>query len=527
MKTRTAGLTAACAAALALGALSSTALADGVRAYGPIPSPNTGEGEFGARPHGLVAAEGAIWFTQFRDDEIGRLDPISGAIVDIPLPDSPAGRSSRRRPRGIVHDAARNRLWWTEFSAGRIGWLDPRSASPAVMEVDVEERGPNGIALGPDGKLWVSLRTTGELLRFDPDNGTQTRYSLIGGDGSVLGLEDVGVDAAGRVWAAALDDDAIYFLDPATADPGVPGSGVARYPVGAPVAISVAPNGRVWTGAVKFRFLVRLQPSALVPGSGTDGITGFGVDANPHGVLADNSGAWFADYGSSLDLSVTSTGGASVGRFDLGSNEVEVFPLLPGSVPDLHPQRIVKDAAGDIWVTETKANRISVLDLGATSVPGATPVTSEKVALPNTPLPAAPVGPGATAPGVKKTRVRVLRLKATRNRVRQAGRRVPGRTIRVKGLVRPKAGARARRSVLVQRRVVRRVRVQRGGTLRTVSRVRWATVKRATVRPRNGSFQVALRSPRAERVRVRVLAKPGFLPGRSKIVRVRAVPGRR
>ena len=80
--------------------------------------------------------------------------------------------------------------------------------------------------------------------------------------------------------------------------------------------------------------------------------------------------------------------------------------------------------------------------------------------------------------------------------------------------------------MLIQRRVVRRTRVRRGGRLVTVRRVRWATAKRVAVRQRNGSFRATFRSRRAERLRVRVLAKRGFLPGRSKVVRVGALPRR-
>lgn len=516
MSRRLNGFIAAAAAAVAAGAMAGSAMGQvALREYGPIPSPTIGQpGEFGARPHDVEAAAGAIWFTQFRDGQIGRLDIASGAITEYNLLPPLPGRSNRPEPREIALQPGTGLLWWSEFSGGRISYINPAAPGTPVSE-DVGDTGPNGLAFAPDGSLWVSLRKTNQLLRRAPD-GTKTVYNLPTADPNP-GFEGVAV-GAGKVWVAAIDDGdgnlkgAVYAMD-LNANPSAPGS--IRYPLnGAPITLSFDPAGNLWTGAITIRSLVRLVPGQLVPENPFDGIDRFPLGTvYPHGVLAGADQVWFADYGNELLLEKQSVGGNGLGVLTPSTNTVTRY-TLPASVPtDPKVQRLAFDPAGNVWFTETKGNRIGVLDTGPLDIPGAVPLN---------PTSSATVTPGAVPlpPGTRfRATLSAKRLRATR------GPRPRPFTAKVllAGKATPVGAARTGRAVKLQ--VQKRVTLRRraGGRVRVTRPLRWVDTRRATLNRRTGAFSFRITQPKAARYRVAVLPRPGLKGAVSRAVRVRAL----
>jgi virginiamycin B lyase len=88
-----------------------------------------------AEPFGVtIGPDKAVWFTEFMNDSIGRLDPGSGAIVEYRLPEH------HEFPTSIV--AADGALWFLELS----GFLGRMSLNGEVTEISVPTPSPNSVS---------------------------------------------------------------------------------------------------------------------------------------------------------------------------------------------------------------------------------------------------------------------------------------------------------------------------------------------------------------------------------------------
>jgi virginiamycin B lyase len=151
----------------------------------------------GANPHGITAGpDGALWFTEFNSNKIGRIDlsgavrefgPVSGSPDRIatgpdgnlwftePFPfDSRIGRitpggvitefplSGGSQPRDIVAGPDGN-LWFTEYGAGQLASITP---SGVITEVQSVRGGPWGIGRGTDGTIWLTQIDGNRVARF-------------------------------------------------------------------------------------------------------------------------------------------------------------------------------------------------------------------------------------------------------------------------------------------------------------------------------------------------------------------------
>lgn len=84
-----------------------------------------------AQPFGItIGPDNAIWFTEFHNDSVGRLDPFTGAIVEYAL------RSPHRFPTSIV--AADGALWFLDLT----GFLGRVSTRGDVTEMSVPTPSP-------------------------------------------------------------------------------------------------------------------------------------------------------------------------------------------------------------------------------------------------------------------------------------------------------------------------------------------------------------------------------------------------
>ena len=111
------------------------------------------------RPGGIVAGpDGALWFTEFVGDRIGRIT-ITGEITEFPLPDGSAPEGIAAGPDGV--------LWFTEGDANRIGRI---STSGTVTHVALPSgSGPAAIAAGPDGAMWFTASGSDRIGRIAGD----------------------------------------------------------------------------------------------------------------------------------------------------------------------------------------------------------------------------------------------------------------------------------------------------------------------------------------------------------------------
>lgn len=86
----------------------------------PVPTPNSG-------PLGMrIAADGALWFTEFFANKIGRLNITTGTITEYPVPASGFG------PAVMRAETEDRYLWFTALEGNGIGRVDEQTGDVVV-----------------------------------------------------------------------------------------------------------------------------------------------------------------------------------------------------------------------------------------------------------------------------------------------------------------------------------------------------------------------------------------------------------
>jgi virginiamycin B lyase len=126
----------------------------------------TGAGVDG--PLGMVAGgDGGLWFLNFGDSSIGRLDPTTRAVTAHVVDDLPTQ---------LVLGPA-DVLWFLDADTGDYGTV--ATDGTLTRYDDPRVRAPSYLALGPPGTgLWIADGYARRLVNIDPDDGTATGYRL-------------------------------------------------------------------------------------------------------------------------------------------------------------------------------------------------------------------------------------------------------------------------------------------------------------------------------------------------------------
>jgi virginiamycin B lyase len=192
--------------------------------------PGSSPGTFGATA--IVAGpDGAMWFTQFSANAIGRVDA-GGQVTQFALPSGGGPSQIVAGPDGA--------LWFTESNAGRVGRI---TTTGEASEFQLGPRSePVGIAVGPDGALWVTEKRASKIVRLAPA-GDRTVFPLapgieptaiVAGPGGLWfteGWKGFGSRGANKLGRIAVNGTVKQFRVP------------ARFGTG---EIAVGPEGRVW-----------------------------------------------------------------------------------------------------------------------------------------------------------------------------------------------------------------------------------------------------------------------------------------
>ena len=106
----------------------------------------------------VVGPDGIVWFTPSFLSFVGRLDPQSGVVTEIPTVGA---------PRNITVSVDGS-VWFTELLEDRIGRLEPTTNQVTEFQLaaDVE---PVDIAAAPDGSLWFTQSRAGNIARITAD----------------------------------------------------------------------------------------------------------------------------------------------------------------------------------------------------------------------------------------------------------------------------------------------------------------------------------------------------------------------
>ncbi|MDB5804866.1 MAG: streptogramin lyase [Betaproteobacteria bacterium] len=111
------------------------------------------------------------FFTDFRQQEIGRIDAKTGKVTLYTIPTK--GASPRR---GSMDD--RDRLWFGEYRGHKIGMLDTKTEDIKEWTVPTPFSAPYDVVLDRTDHAWTGSMTTDRVARLDIKTGKFTEYLL-------------------------------------------------------------------------------------------------------------------------------------------------------------------------------------------------------------------------------------------------------------------------------------------------------------------------------------------------------------
>ena len=112
-----------------------------------------------------------LWFMEFQDNYIGRIDAKTGALS---LFRAPTDRARNRR--GVMDD--QDRLWFAEYRGNKIGMFDTNEQTFKEWSLPTPWTGPYYPVVDRNGEIWTGGMTTDRVVRLDPKTNKSTEYML-------------------------------------------------------------------------------------------------------------------------------------------------------------------------------------------------------------------------------------------------------------------------------------------------------------------------------------------------------------
>ncbi len=112
-----------------------------------------------------------VFFTDFRQSHIGRIDAKSGEVelFEIPTPASAPRRGSMD---------GQDRLWFGEYRGDRIGMFDTRTSLFREWQIAPKWSSPYDVATDRNGEAWTGSMLSDRITRLNPATGDAINYLL-------------------------------------------------------------------------------------------------------------------------------------------------------------------------------------------------------------------------------------------------------------------------------------------------------------------------------------------------------------
>lgn len=112
-----------------------------------------------------------VYFTDFRQRHIGRLDAKTGQIdlYETPTPGSAPRRGSMD---------AQDRLWFGEYRGDRIGMFDTKKEEFREWQIPPKWSSPYDVIVDRNGEAWTGSMLSDQVTRLDPVTGETINYLL-------------------------------------------------------------------------------------------------------------------------------------------------------------------------------------------------------------------------------------------------------------------------------------------------------------------------------------------------------------
>ena len=259
-----------------------------------------------AMPHDVIVdGDGMVWYSDFGDQFIGRLDPKSGKVTDFSIPELKKGF-----PRGTLDlqsDKDQN-LWVSLMYQGGIAKFDRKAEKFTVYPVPKEWQGNHTqqSMVSPtnshvDGKVWTNNQDTHSIYRVDVTTGEYENLGefKIPGENRTINAYGIPSDSQNNLYLLEFGANNIGRIDAKTKE----------FKIYSTIAQGTRPR--------RGRF-----------------------DAQDR--------LWFAEYGAN-----------GVGMLDPKSGQIQEWQL---PIPWSAPYHVVPDKNGDVWIGSMWTDRVTRLD---------------------------------------------------------------------------------------------------------------------------------------------------------------------
>ncbi|MEM7164472.1 MAG: hypothetical protein AAF581_03355 [Planctomycetota bacterium] len=229
----------------------------------------------------------------------------------------------------------------SSFWGNEVLRFDGNTGAPRGSFLSSPVIGPEGIAFGPDGHLYVVSRTTNSVLRFDGANGTYIDTFVAPGSGGLSLPHGCTFGADGHLYVASTLTDSVLRYD------GTSGVFLGVFTVGGgllrPLGLTFGPDGNLYVSGEHNHAVLRF--------SGTSGTF---IDA-----FASGGGLWAPSdvtFGSDGDLYVTGEDSVLVYDGSTGAFLSTFVPVLSGGLDTAVGVRFGPD--GGLYVASGLTNSV-------------------------------------------------------------------------------------------------------------------------------------------------------------------------
>ena len=229
-------------------------------------------------------------------------------------------------------------VWYTAQTSGELGYLDPKTGATRAVKLG-QGSAPHGVIVGPDGAPWVTDGGLNAIVRVDPITSEVRRFALPGPNAN---LNTAVFDTRGVLWFTGQSG---YFgyLDP---DDG--SVHVSAAPGGAgPYGITATPAGVVYYASLAGSHIARIDVSELGPRARP--IAPPTAEQGSRRVWSDSNG----------DLWVSEWNAGQVARYSPTSDTWKEWKL-PGARPMAYA--VYVDDRDVVWLSDFGANAIVRFD---------------------------------------------------------------------------------------------------------------------------------------------------------------------
>jgi len=295
----------------------------------PVPTP-------GSRPHDpLAARDGSIWYTGQLANNLGHIDPKTGAIKEYHTNDQTG-------PHGLVEGPDGN-IWFTGNFRSLIGKLDPKSGQVTEYKMpDPAARDPHSLTFDRNGILWFTVQNGNFVGRLDPKSGEIKLVQPPTAGARPYGIQ---VNSKGIPFFDEFGTNKIGSIDPLTMQ-------IKEYPLPDPAArprrIAITPDDAIWYTDFARGFLGRLDPAT---GKVTEWQSPSGPKSAPYGIVFTKGALWYSESFAKPNTVV---------RFDPQTHKFQTW-AIPGGGDIVRNMDVTRD--GNPVLANSLVNEVTLVEI--------------------------------------------------------------------------------------------------------------------------------------------------------------------